>query len=64
MHNKISAKLTIKIFHKIFIIKHNLFLRFILTLEKEVYSDDSPMWDPEFKAIKPPHLLSKKLAKQ
>lgn len=33
-----------------------LCLRFLSLLEKEIYSDNSPIWDPEFKQSSPSHL--------
>lgn len=35
-----------------------LYLRFLSLLEKEIYSDNSPIWDPEFKQSPPSHLQS------
>ncbi|XP_011870976.1 PREDICTED: histone acetyltransferase KAT2A-like [Vollenhovia emeryi] len=39
---------------KVIVLTH--FPKFLSMLEAEIYSDSSPMWDPEFKQVPPAHL--------
>ncbi|XP_018300962.1 histone acetyltransferase KAT2A [Mycetomoellerius zeteki] len=39
---------------RIIVLTH--FPKFLSALEAEIYSDSSPMWDPEFKQAPPPHV--------